>query len=283
MKGIPAVVTADFFSSQPLFHAAAFLYHKHMFRFAVILITLTSLLSASCSLASFETLYNLTSSLKGNWAVEAGIVDVDSAQLINEVYPDAENTGVMTADDNIYSLNSSYTLDLGFSSGTLLAPLGEEAMNSLINASENPVKKKDLSRVLEEKAEDSLAGYAYATVDYLEEFVSIVEWNVYPDIADLFESILPQKDGCVSARDVLDLRIIMYVIENALSFFDNPVVTMCDVYEALGTSFTDADTDFVDTMATALGKAKSACTTTGSIWLRNALNNLLMKVQEGMR
>ena len=75
----------------------------------------------------------------------------------------------------------------------------------------------------------------------------------------------------------------MYVIENALSFFDNHVVTLDDVYEALGTSFTDADTDFVDTMATALGKAKSACTTTGSIWLRDALNNLLMKVQEGMR
>ena len=254
-----------------------------MFRFAVILITLTSLLSASCSLASFETLYNLTSSLKGNWAVEAGIVDVDSAQLINEVYPDEGNTEVMKADGNAYSFGNSYTLDLGFPADTLLAPLDEGTMNSLINASENPVKKKDLSRVLEEKAEDSLAGYAYATVDYLEEFVSIVEWNVYPDIADLFESILPQKDGCVSARDVLDLRIIMYVIENALSFFDNPVVTMCDVYEALGTSFTDADTDFVDTMATALGKAKSACTTTGSIWLRNALNNLLMKVQEGMR
>ena len=255
-----------------------------MFRFAVILIILTTLLSASWSLASFEALYNLTSSLKGNWAVEAGIVDVDSAQLINEVYPDAENTGVMTADDNIYSLNSSYTLDLGFSSGTLLAPLGEEAMNSLINASENPVKKKDLSRVLEEKAEYSLAGYAANTAAYLEGFVSIVEeWKVYPDIADLFESILPQKDGYVSARDVLDLRIIMYVTENALSFFEHSSVTIDDIYEALGTSFTDADTDFVDTMATALGKAKSACTTTGSIWLRNALNNLLMKVQEGMR
>ena len=255
-----------------------------MFRFAVILITLTSLLSASCSLASFETLYNLTSSLKGNWAVEAGIVDVDSAQLINEVYPDEGNTEVMKADGNAYSFGNSYTLVLGFSSDTLLAPLDEGTMNSLINASENPVKKKDLSRVLETEAEDSLAGYAYATVDYLEEFVSTVEgWGVYTDVADLFESILPQKDGCVSARDVLDLRIIMYVIENALSFFDHPVVTIDDVYEALGTSFTDADTDFVDTMATALGKAKSACTTTGSIWLRDALNNLLMKVQEGMR
>ena len=255
-----------------------------MFRFAVILITLTSLLSASCSLASFETLYNLTSSLKGNWAVEAGIVDVDSAQLINEVYPDEENTEVMKADGNAYSFGNSYTLALGFPSGTLLAPLDEGTMNSLINASENPVKKKDLSRVLETEAEDSLAGYASATVGYLEEFVSIVEERGgYPDIADLFESILPQEDGYVSARDVLDLRIIMYVIENALSFFDHPVVTMEDVCEALGTSFTDADTDFVDTMATALGKAKSACTTTGSIWLRDALNNLLMKVQEGMR
>ena len=251
-----------------------------MFRFAVILITLTSLLSASCSLASFETLYNLTSSLKGNWAVEAGIVDVDSAQLINEVYPDEGNTEVMEADGNAYSFGNSYTLDLDFSEDTLLAPLDEGTMNSLINASENPVKKKDLSRVLEEKAEDGLAGYAANTAAYLEGFVSLIE---YPDIADLFESFLPQKDGYVRARDVLDLRIIMYVIENALSFFDNPVVTMGDVYEALGTSFTDADTDFVDTMATALGKAKSACTTTGSIWLRNALNNLLMKVQEGMR
>ena len=255
-----------------------------MFRFAVILITLTSLLSASCSLASFEALYNLTSSLKGNWAVEAGIVDVDSAQLINEVYPDEGNTEVMEADGNAYSFGNSYTLALGFSSGTLLAPLGEEAMNSLINASENPVKKKDLSRVLEEKAEDSLAGYAANTAAYLEGFVSLIEQRVeYPDIADLFESFLPEKDGYVSARDVLDLRIIMYVTENALSFFEHSAVTIDDIYEALGTSFTDADTDFVDTMATALGKAKSACTTTGSIWLRNALNNLLMKVQEGMR
>ena len=255
-----------------------------MFRFAVILITLTTLLSASCSLASFEALYNLTSSLKGNWAVEAGIVDVDSAQLINEVYPDEGNTEVMEADGNVYSFGNSYTLDLGFSSDALLAPLGEETMNSLINASENPVKKKDLARVLEEKAEDSLAGYAANTAAYLEGFVSLIEQRgEYPDIADLFESFLPEEDGYVSARDVLDLRIIMYVTENALSFFEHSSVTIDDIYEALGTSFTDAKTDFVDTMATALGKAKSACTTTGSIRLRNALNNLLMKVQEGMR
>ena len=61
-------------------------------------------------------------------------------------------------------------------------------MNSLINASENPVKKKDLSRVLEEKAEDSLAGYAANTAAYLEGFVSLIEQRgEYPDIADLFE------------------------------------------------------------------------------------------------
>ena len=226
---------------------------------------------------SFDFLYSLTSRLKENVAIESGLVDVDTGQVTGRLEEHFASVSPLVRGSQGF-LFGSHVFDCGSYSdeNVILPPAPEALLEALSQDSENEARRAAVQEYLSAPAPEWLADTAGNTVRLISDMVAAVDET--EPIHDVLEAFIPSgEDGTLN--EVLSLQVVLSVFSRALGHFEQYAVNVDDIIQALDAGIDGVQLEYIDSMALALGQGKSLARLTGSVWLYDALNSVLVFVR----
>lgn len=248
----------------------------------ILVVVLLAIMLTGCSLDSFEFLHSLSSSLKGNIAIDAGLVDVDTSTLEEGLYSyKASLGGRLDANmDSSYSIGGRRLESADH--GPILPVASSPLMDLLISGSENSVKVDRAREILSQSVDDEeVRAATEATVDLI---VFLAESFSDYDFSYLIEAFSEPIGEDLTWRDVLARQIVLSVVSSLLEHkaFDGMEVVTIDGIRAAISSGIEESVSFYDSLALNLGQGKTVARMLGIDWLYGALNGILFHFGESL-
>ena len=248
---------------------------------ACILVLILAVCMTSCSLSTLEGIAGLTDSLKENIYVNTGLVDVDTAPLIQDIEAQVLNPETLLVSSGSIVLPSCElnlsTLD---PESPVLAPADRTLLQELALAGENKVKRQAVSRFLRQEAGEEACLAAGNTAALFSDLVDYLG----PDhkLAPVLSRFCRESEDFTLA-DILSFQVSVSLLSTALSYFEEDTsVTLGEVTEALKQSADEIEPSYIDAVALALGQGKSVARCIGSDWLFGALDGVLDYVRRSL-
>lgn len=248
----------------------------------ILVVVLLAIMLTGCSLDSFEFLHSLTSSLKGNIAIDAGLVDVDTSTLEEDLssYKASLGSRLVANTDSSYSIGGRRLAvsDLG----SILPVASSQLMDLLSSGSENSVKVDVARKILSQSVDDEeVRAATEATVDLIA-FLS-ESFSDY-DFSYLIEAFSEPIGEDLTWRDVLARQIVLSVVSSLLGHkaLDGMEVVTIDGIRSAISSGIEESVSFYDSLALNLGQGKTVARMLGIDWLYGALNGILFHFGESL-
>lgn len=242
----------------------------------ILVVVLLAIMLTGCSLDSFEFLHSLTSSLKGNIAIDAGLVDVDTSTLEEDLssYKASLGSRLVANTDSSYSIEGRRLAmsDLG----SILPVASSQLMDLLSSGSENSVKVDRAREIFSQSVDDGeVRAATEATVDLI---VFLSESFSDYDFSYLIEAFSEPIGEDLTWRDVLS--VVSSLLEHKA--FDGMEVVTIDGIRAAISSGIEESVSFYDSLALNLGQGKTVARMLGIDWLYGALNGILFHFGESL-
>lgn len=219
----------------------------------ILVVVLLAIMLTGCSLDSFEFLHSLTSSLKGNIAIDAGMVDVDTSTLEKDLssYKASLGSRLVANTDSSYSIGGRRLAvsDLG----SILPVASSQLMDLLSSGSENSVKVDRAREIFSQSVDDGeVRAATEATVDLI---VFLSESFSDYDFSYLIKAFSEPIGEDLTWRDVLARQIVLSVVSSLLEHkaFDGMEVVTIDGIRAAISSGIEESVSFYDSLALNLG------------------------------
>lgn len=248
----------------------------------ILVVALLASILTGCSLDSFELLHSLTSSLKENIAIDAGLVDVDTSTLEEGLasYKASLASRLVAASASSYIIGERRleSPDLG----PILPVADASVIDLLISGSENSVKVDRTRELLSQRVEDEAVRAACAATVDLASFLAD-SFSDY-DFSYLIEAFAEPIGQELTWKDVLARQVSLSMLAALLghSAFDGlDVVTVEDIRNLVSSDI-DEGTAFYDRLALNLGQGKTVARMLGIDWLYDALNGILFHYGESL-
>ena len=144
------------------------------------------------------------------------------------------------------------------------------------SASTNSVKVDAATKALSETLVGDDLLLAQKTVSFINALIDCFDVKGFESLYYVFAGFKIDDAQNLVERDLLSLRILLYVFGTALSYFDaeDSPITIVSIINAMR-NVEEIETDYIDRMALILGLAKSASKTSGDSAFVKSLNNVL--------
>lgn len=232
---------------------------------------MTLLMLSACTLDSFDMLFNLTSDLKKNLAVESGIISVDISDLIDSLDASFSSLTPLSPDENgSYKIGKHYFKFEG--PDCILPPASSALLNRIAAVPSDSKASRKVRLVLERKVDDELSSLADSSVDFIN---AVLDNFSSFDSYEALKSFHMEKKDSYTKSDILRLRIIMHVFSSSLDYFeDGESVSIGDVKNVFSGE-DPLESAYIDHIASSLGLCKSVSHVTGDSTLYSALDRVL--------
>ena len=201
---------------------------------------MTLLMLSACTLDSFDMLFNLTSDLKKNLAVEAGIISVDISDLIDSLDESFSSLMPLSPDENgSYKIGNHYFVFKG--QNGILPPVSSALLNRIAAVPSDSKASQKVRNALEGKVDD----------EHME------------------------KKDSYTKSDILRLRIIMHVFSSSLDYFEDGQIVCIEDVKKVFSGEDQLESAYIDHIASSLGLCKSVSHVTGDSTLYMALDKVL--------
>lgn len=232
---------------------------------------MTLLMLSACTLDSFDMLFNLTSDLKKNLAVETGIISVDISDLIDSLDESFSSLTPLSSDENgSYSIGNHHFKFEG--PGCILPPASSALLNRIAAVPPDSKASRKVRNALEGKVDDELSSLADSSVDFIN---AVLDNFSSFDSYEALKSFHMEKKDCYTKSDILRLRIIMHVFSSSLDYFEDGKVVSIECVKNVFSGEVQLESAYIDHIASSLGLCKSVSHVTGDSTLYSALDRVL--------
>lgn len=232
---------------------------------------MTLLMLSACTLDSFDMLFNLTSDLKKNLAVETGIISVDISDLIGSLDESFSSLTPLSPDENgSYKIGKHYFVFKG--QNCILPPASSALLNRIAAVPSDSKASRKVRNALEGKVDDELSSLADSSVDFIN---AVLDNFSSFDSYEALKSFHMEKKDSYTKSDILRLRIIMYVFSSSLDYFENGQIVSIEDVEEVFSGEVRLESAYIDHIASSLGLCKSVSHVTGDSTLYSALDRVL--------
>ena len=232
---------------------------------------MTLLMLSACTLDSFDMLFNLTSDLKKNLAVEAGIISVDISGLIDSLDESFSSLKPLSPDEKgSYSIgNHHFVFDY---QNPILPPASSALLNRIAAVPSDSKASQKVRNALEGKADDELSSLADSSVDFIN---AVLDNFSSFDSYEALKSFHMEKKDSYTKSDILRLRIIMHVFSSSLDYFEDGQIVCIEAVKKVFSGEDQLESAYIDHIASSLGLCKSVSHVTGDSTLYMALDKVL--------
>lgn len=232
---------------------------------------MTLLMLSACTLDSFDMLFNLTSDLKKNLAVEAGIISVDISDLIDSLDESFSSLMPLSPDENgSYKIGNHYFVFKG--QNCILPPVSSALLNRIAAVPSDSKASQKVRNALEGKVDDELSSLADSSVEFINEVLA--NFSSFESYEALKSFHMEKKDSYTKS-DILRLRIIMHVFSSSLVYFEDGQIVCIEAVKKVFSGEDQLESAYIDHIASSLGLCKSVSHVTGDSTLYMALDKVL--------